>query len=751
MEQRMKHLNFLEILLASMAVAACSTEPTIPGADSSDVGYVRISLGQEDISVTTKAPEEIQLPELDDFEVEIYNAKAIRLYRQPYSTAKTDLIRLNAGEFRLVAHHGDTLGAGFGKAYYLASQPFTVHGYVDNGEQYDQVSAVARLANVRMKVEFGENFPKFYSDYWAVVRHSSYAKKQVKFLKTETREGYIPAGDLYLEVYAQLSGSGAQDGGEDHVVYYKSAPVTYEPGDAVTFHVNTGARTADLNVTVSVDRGVETTQYDEQVPSSALPSQKPFFSHEGDTEGSYTYEYPAGLASVAKDAVLSMDVSPKTSFASVLLSCESSVISFDELDLMQATQEQKAALEAFGISWMVPGSYHIGFIDFSRAVKYVSDNAPFSAGSPESAKFTVKVTDALGQTAEGSFTLKATSVEASFTVADVNIWGWKLVAPKAHIEGVEALPADVVIGCQWSADGVAWSAEIPSVAVNGLDVTFADVTGLPAGSDVRLRTILTHNAGNVSSPTVIRTEEPEQVGNNGFEQYTQQTSVTPVAILSDFNVTWWQLYADASDKWWAVNSLTRIPSGSVATGYQDFKSYPSVALTSSGAYSGNSAMVATIFIGSAASRLAAGSAALGELFIGTANDEQGDSWAKTSEGHSFGSRPASLAFQHKFTRGGSVKPFEVSLQVLAADGSVIGTGALSRSDAAGSWTKLTVPVTYTVTDKKAGSIRMSFKSSSDGGENYQALTGTEVNTLSGDHTIHVGNILYLDNIELLYE
>ena len=747
----MKNLNLLATVLTVLALSACSRENPDPVAPSGDVGYVRINLGQDDMSVT-KADGDAELPSIDDFEIEIYNAGAVRLYRQPYSVAKDDLIRLNAGEFRLLAHHGDSLGAGFGKAYYLADQPFTVHGYVDNGEKYDEVSAVARLGNVRLSVAFGENFPKFYSDYWAVVRHVKYTKKQARFRKGETRSAYMPGGEIYLEVYARQSGVEAPDGTlKDTTVYYKSPAVAYEPNDAVTFRVNTGSLYGSLQVGIDVDRGVEEKEIDLSVPSEALPSRAPYFSYGGDTSGEYSYSYPAGLAGKTAGQYVNIDISPKTSFSSIVLHTESASLTLADVDLVQAGDAEKAALEAVGIDYLVPENYPVAYVDFSKAVEYLSSHAPFDAANPTVAVFTLTATDGLGRSTTGRYSVKATPVGASFSVEDVNIWGWKLVAPKARIQGVDEIPAGAVIGCQWSADGTVWSAEQPYSAVDGVQLSFPDLTGLPAGTDIRLRTIVNHDPSNVSEPTVIRTEEPQQVGNGDFEKYTAQKNVTPVALLSDFNVTWWQLYDNANDKWWAVNSLSRIPSSTQAAGYQDFKSYPSVALFTSGAYAGNSVMVGTIFLGSAASLLAAGEGALGELFIGTGNDEQGTDWAKASEGHAFSSRPSHLTVRYKFSPGGSTKDFVVSLQMLAADGSVIGTGSFQSHAAVNNWSLLTIPVNYTVTDKKAGSIRLSFLSSVDGKEDHQGLGGTKVTTLSGSHTIHVGNLLSLDNVTLLYE
>ena len=274
---------FLPCVLLLGLLTGCTAER--PGSDGAPgEGAIRLFLSQE--SPDTKSALE-EHPSIDDFEVEIYNAKALRLYREPYAQAKDATIKLNAGEFRLVAHHGDTLGAGFNKPYFLADQPFTVHGYVENGGGPDQVEAVARLANVRMKVVQGNNLRTSYKDAYVVVRHSRYAKKQVKFVQNESRYGYIPGGGLYLEVYAQLF-SGEWK-------YYKSEPAEYLPNDNVTFNVDAAGRDGSLSVNITVDRSVETIEVDELIGEKALPAREPYFVFNGDKDGAYAYSCNNGF------------------------------------------------------------------------------------------------------------------------------------------------------------------------------------------------------------------------------------------------------------------------------------------------------------------------------------------------------------------------------------------------------------------------------------------------------------------------
>lgn len=741
---------YLAIPLA-LAIAACSREnPGDPA--SADVGFVRISLGQEDISVTTKA--ESGLPSLEDFEVEIYNSRALRLYRQPYSVAKEDVIRLNAGEYRLVAHHGDSLGAGFDKAYYLADQPFTVHGFVENGREYDEVSAVARLSNVRMGVEFSENFSRFYTDWWAVARHVRYTKKKVTFKKTETRQGYLPGGEIYLEIYARMDDFVDPVSGQvkDTTVYYKSQPVEYEPNDAVTFHVNTGSRYGDLNVTIDVDRSVEDIVLDQVVPSDALPAQDPYFSMNGDTSGSYSYSYIVGLAGTISGQTLSMDISPLTTFASAILHTESAYLTLGDIDLVAPTATQQAALAAAGIDYLIPDSYPVAYVNFDALIQQLSSQVVVSGTDPvQVARFTVTLTDGRGRSVSAQYVVNATPIHAQFSVSNTDIWGWKMVAPKMHIQCSEPIPEGTDFKLQWSQDQANWSAGVAPVSTSGYDYTFPNATSLQPGKAVYFRCLVNGNADILPERGSFTTESAQQIDNNGFEQYTQKTTKTEVAVVSDFTVTWWQLFSNSNNKWWASNATQGIEDEKVATAVQDYKTYPPVALITSGAYSGKSAMLVTLWTGTTSSHVWGLTGTkhhyYGEIFLGQSNEGQQENWSRTSEGHSFSSRPGKLSFWYKFDPNKSAA-FYVNIEVLDAQGNVIGSATKNDvTNAVSSWTQCIMPITYNATNKKAASLRLTFRSSADGSEEHRKIT---VNTISGDHDIFAGSILYLDNVELVY-
>ena len=122
-------------------------------------------------------------------------------------------------------------------------------------------------------------------------------------------------------------------------------------------------------------------------------------------------------------------------------------------------------------------------------------------------------------------------------------------------------------------------------------------------------------------------------------------------------------------------------------------------------------MIATIYTSTAAvdNWLGAGTHHnyYGEIFLGTANNRCQENWAKITDGHAFTSRPSALSFMYRFSPKENT-PFYAEVSVLDAQGNVIGSGIKNDvSSEVSAWTRCTVPITYTVTNKKAAPLRIS--------------------------------------------
>ena len=257
----MRRLRFLPVLLILLGTS-CS-KGVIWAPDSPDgEGSLTIALSADGSQVASKAEgEAVTGLNLDDFRIAIYKTEnQMRLYNDSYANTAGKTLKLNAGEYRLVAQLGDTLGCGFDKPYFLADPTFTI----ERGN--NTVEATAKLANVKLAINFDSTISEVYPDYYAIVKHNTIKGKQVKFVKGETRKGYIPAGELVLEVYANIDGTWK---------YYKTDPAIYKPNDFVTFNITTNASEGSLSISITVDNTVDKKDQTIEVPATALPQAGP--------------------------------------------------------------------------------------------------------------------------------------------------------------------------------------------------------------------------------------------------------------------------------------------------------------------------------------------------------------------------------------------------------------------------------------------------------------------------------------------
>ena len=125
-----------------------------------------------------------------------------------------------------------------------------------------------------------------------------------------------------------------------------------------------------------------------------------------------------------------------------------------------------------------------------------------------------------------------------------------------------------------------------------------------------------------------------------------------------------------------------------------------------------------------------------------------------NEGAAFGSRPAKLNFQYQFTPVSGTGGFLVRAEVYAADGTRIGGVSWSSSAAAANMTGHSLKIDYTDLTKPAASLRLFFSSDSDvgvGTSGGQDAPGSPAVIKSSDGSLHVGNVLLIDNVTLGYD
>ncbi len=774
----MRQVRFLTFCLMTVLLYSCNDLKLNDERETQEQGSLSLELSVDSGAVITRngAGEQSQSDlDLDQFWVEIYKKASdgmesgLRLYRKQYAEAKNDLILLNAGDYYLRAKLGDSLGVGFTKPFYMAEEEFTVHP-----QTKEYISACAALANVKVSVNFGDNFKEYYPDYYVRVRHTeAKIKSALKFKKDETRSGYIHHGQIVLEVCADFKG----DGNWRYFVLEEvdmdgdgmPEPLMFHPNDHITFNIDAGVIYGkDILVNFLLNDETIDQSKTVTVPEYVAPQDAPKVSRQGfDDNGScYVYEN----RDMEYNDGQSFSYSTKAGLASCILSIDSDYLESEfglpsEVELVGMDDATATLLAKAGIRSSL-GQF-MGIVDFTDAMKPLGKNAVYQDAVTPCAVFSMKVTDVAGETGQTDCEMLVwPELEGTLKVNDYDVWATKVVNPV--FTASKGYPENCQL--QFSTDGKTWETIETSGNVSGMTSSFQGKTGLKPATSYWFRAV--DGDYPASDPVKVTTEAALQLGNPSFEEFRIMSFTfrykAAIWFGSWTNVTryWYEIYAnDSSKTQWATNSSASLDY-EVTPQYLYYKCYPTVTLQNDDPAEGNYyLMVASVATTDYGSEVLNGNAVTGELFIGTADNSKERLGNHTSEGYAFSSRPSALTFMHKFSCYNS-DPYYVEVQLWDSSKNIIGRGVKNdqRSSVEPEWQKMTVPVEYDVTDRKAAYIYVIFKSSATGSTASRKFSGDASLKLYNTHVeksgssyvskandpIHAGSILWLDDIRLEY-
>jgi len=733
----MRRLRFIPALLA-IFLTACSENiiEHSPDRESDVFGTVSIALSANMDNEVVGTRADADEPVLDDFRVAIYKSEnQMRLFNDSYANASATEIKLNAGSYRLVAQHGDTLGYGFNKPYYLAEKDFVVEAGVNT------VEAEAKLANVKIAVNYHETISTGYADYYVVVKHQTHKGKNVKFSKNETRCGYIPGGDVALEVYADVDGNGTWK-------YFKTDVLTYAPNDFVTFEITTDDREGSLVININIDSSVEDKNETIEIPATTVPQEAPSVTLAGFDGDGNSHEIIEGQTPEGHSGMASFIA--RGGLSHCYLTVDSEWLAAKgvpaEVDFTALDASQKAVLKAVGFVWdeEMATSRTFSYIDFTDVIKAMLADVKADASDAVIAEFGLRIVDSVGKETSEEFKVVSGGVTVNLDIKDYNVWAARVVDPVVTIsKGVPSL-----VDFQVSSDGVVWSDIEAAPVTDGYTLNYGTI-GTEPSTTYLVRAIYNKNENCKSPVLTITTEDPLQLGNSGFEDYQMmQSDFTPMGGAlggGTYTRNWYLPYKSGeNDVWWACNSLQSMPDGHTGWSPAWCKNFPSSGYVKDRHSGEKAAMLFTVNVGDGnTATIADGTTYEGELWIGTADSEGNIA----SQGHAFASRPSKLAFYYKYapTNG---RNFFVDTWVKDASGAVIASAQVADGPAADTWTRMKIPYNYTVVNKKAASIYVRISASYGDG-----AVSTGVNFDLGEENVkaHAGCFLKLDDMELIYE
>ena len=727
----MRHIRFVLTCLAAFATVSCTEalEEIATGAD----GEITVSLTSDgDCRPHLKsAVQEEEVP-AGEFIVEIFKTDGnVRLYRDTYANTENKAIKLNGGDYRLVASHGDPDGCGFDAPYYMGEEMFTVHA-----QTHEEVHVTAKLANVKVAVEFGEHLVLDYPEHYAVVRSDKDCS--LEFSAGEERTGYMPAGNLSLELYAKIDGEWK---------YYASEPEEYSPNDFVTFHVDTKEGEGSLSLNIKVDDSVELVEKEVEIPQLMLPKEAPKMTFNGFGDSDVIEVVEAGETPES----LKIDIVADAGIGHCILHINSEYLARigvpAEIDLVTVEENVAELLKDNGFDWRgVMQGQRLAYIDLTGVAEKLASEV-YDDANPFKAEISFEIEDSNEKKSAESqiITIAATKPEFSFSAVPTDAWAKSIRGMQISYANLN--PAVLKLQYKAAADGEWQDAGISSDS--GSVLSFNNISGLTPETEYQLRAIYNGNE-STAIQTALTTEAAAQVGNSGFEEW--QTSVFEFTYnffgKHEHNIDWYHPWSsEETDIWWAVNSRKTMPSStSIISDNWNWVRFPTVAYTTESCHGSNAAMLYSVNVGDWLTAAAlVGDRVAGELFIGTADDSGNHS----SEGHSFGSRPDRLEFMYKYDSNGG-ETFFVNAELYSEDGTVIATASTDSGSASSSWLKFSLPFQYTDTARKAARIYVSFKSTS---ASEPSVTGNKVITIADNaqYTGNFGSVLCVDDLQLVYE
>lgn len=717
----------IHLLLLGILVSSCSRgEESLfePGT-----GGIRIGVDAE--LAQTRADVAEGSLDVDDFKVEIINSKGVIFKRwatyAEYKAQEGTAFVMNAGgPYTLRATYGDSTASGWDAWFFKGETSFEVLP-----QETVDVSTVCRMANVKVAVKYGADIRTDFTDYRTVVTST---RGRLEFDKEASEAGYMPVAPLTVNV--ELTD---KDG--NTWSFRNNSEVAAAPGDFITLNVNTEPMPkVEPELDLSIDYSTNDSTINVVLDVFMLPSDAPSISPDGFDAGTGILSYVE--STVPEQADVSLNV--PSGIVACTMTTNSAYLTGqlgwpEKVDFFNMDEGGiKATIDRYGL--MYPEDMNgltmagIDFREVAGHLKYTGDEAS------DSHSFTIWVEDANGKTAEATYVLRP--VEAEKNVSEIvpgDVW-----AARAYIElTTNGDPAQLYP--EIKADGSEeWTRPAFTSSVSG-NTNTVTVTGLEPATGYSVRA--GYNNFSSGQTREFTTEEAQQVGNAGFEEWSAFTH-TFTAVIPSRELEWYRPYADEASAWWDVNSRMTMNSYYSLVGSQNARVFMTAAYVSAEPYEGSrSAVLFTTHVSSTEYN----TSAAGEIFIGRAKDGNGKDGGGTheSEGHAFGSRPSALSLAYRYEPYGS-ETYYVEVAVKAEDGSVIGSVTDKSGGASSIWSRRRIDLNYTDLTKKAASIYISIKSSSSDDPGY---AGRQIVVADGKEYsgCNIGSILYVDDIELIYE
>lgn len=730
----MKYIKSLYTAIVVLLLTDCQSERW-GGLE----GGFMVSLG-EDVTVSTKStPAELGKPDPELFKLKIVKESNGNTLYDGNFTGKT--IPASAGLYTLTATCGDNPVLALDAPYYKGEERSVE---VTEGET-TLVEVKCSVANALTSVIYDE--PEKFNDLY-----SSYALKiavgnqSVSIGPSQTyKSAYYQAGTIPVFQFVGM----LKDNGQEVSTTLDDERLK----DAATFaagkhcKLTLKVKPAESGVILTVGKvEVETVSISETIPVEWLP--KPKITAEGFEGNTLTFaETESKTASIKLNTSSALqDLKFKFNFSDERFAAFS-----QEYQLSTLSEEYRTKIETeLGISLPTIG-------ETSPIIQLDNLIARLQTNAGEMTNNTIEM-DVLAnnrwssedETADRIYTLKCNKPEFSVSVDAANCWSREFTIDEITVTtgNKEIIENDLVYQYY---DGANWVECTTREAEKGRTQQFQETANNIHTKTYKVRALYRGVIASTEAEATL--EAPEQLSNAEMEEwYIEEKKKSGTWPFRDKTYYTFHPYTEgnASAAWWDTNN-DKAQGGTYALGIWYEGCFASCVSYTEDAHEGTKA--ALMYVSGCGDGYAntsgtyVGGAMVGSLFVGKYN-------SGIVQGHDFVSRPSSLSFWYKY-KPYNTDAFKVVVSLKNGDKD-IATGiyeptAYSAEDS--EYQQATVQLNYNEDGGKATTICVQFLASNktELSQNDFALGTTITYPVIGDWTVHMGSILKVDDISLIYD
>lgn len=680
----------ISILLMVCAGLFCSCQSD-DITSSKQQGYLVINVASNSEKSTFAAVE-------DDYSIVITDTKGKVVASYPKLSDVPQKITLSAGTYTVSAYSGEDVVAAFNQPYYAGHQSVKI-----NFQETSTAELICRLANVRVTVDFSDNIRKNFTSYTATVTNGL-ENGTLVFKDGDINNGYFRANGyitwkLYLvnnngtpfEFVKTIKGVEPRD-------YYK---LTFDISDSAG-----GLDDGGIGLDVSVDPSTEDISHNINVILN--PKPKPVFNSIGFAIGQ---QYMHTLGSKSE---VSLNIDAQATLNFVRLSHSSSELAVIglpfEVNLAAISEEEAATIKAnTGLMWSTPIS--------DAKVATISFDELFAKLPLGEHPIKVEALDAHNQLVKTLIDVIVLP-DNEVTTSDAIPW-----AKIADIKGRwNTLEEPEVLGVEYKVfDATDWSVA-PNVNISGKNVSCRIKGLLPETKYVARLYSSRDKANEIEFITGAATKIP----NLNLESWSQDGKV-------------WNPWGGDVPQFWDTGNSGVTTVGSSNT----------VPVDDADAIGGRAVRFESVWVDAFVYK----TFAAGNLFTGTFKTNISDPAASVKFGKPYTAKPLQFSFYYKYkgttiNKGGGPhqgEPDQMQVYVSLEDWggattrpsnpTVVGYGEYSSATEQSTYKKVVADINYP--NPKLTPTHIVFVATSS--------------IYGGDFIGGVGSVLYLDEMDLLFE